>query len=101
RGADAELHALPDDLTEVAADDRAADRTEDRADLVFRRFARLGRTVPECDVADLVGHHPRDLAFTVRRLEHAAVDEHRSAGQREGVDLADVDPFERVLEFRM
>ena len=36
-----------------------------------------------------------------RRLEHAAVDEHRSARQREGVDLLQVHRRERVLEHRL
>jgi len=37
----------------------------------------------------------------VGRLDHAAVDEHRSARKRERVDLADVDHLERVIEFRV
>ena len=67
----------------------------------FVRLARLRGAVAQRDVAQLVRHHAGDFAFGVRRFDHAAVDEHRSAGQRERVDLSHVDRLERVAELGM
>ena len=50
------------------------------------------------DVAQLVRHHAGHLTLVVRRLDHPAVHEHRSAGQGERVDVARVDDLEGVLE---
>ncbi len=99
--AEPELRALRHGAADVAADDGADDRAEQRPDLVFRRLGGLGRAVPQRDVAQLVGHHAGDLAFGVRRLDHAAIDVHRSARQRERVDLAHVDDLEGVAELGM
>ena len=74
---------------------------EQRPDLVFRRLGGLRRAVPQRDVAELVGHHAGDLAFGLRRLDHAAIEVHRSARQRERVDLAHVDDLEGVAELGM
>ena len=66
-----------------------------------RRLGLLRRAVTERDVAQLVRHDPGDFPFGVRLLDHAAIDEHRSAGKGEGVDLFHVDAGEGVAEFRM
>ena len=100
-GTKTELRALRDDGADGAADDGAANRPKQLSDLVLRGLARLRGPVPQNHVADLVRHHAGDFALGVRRLDHPAVDEHRSARQRERVDLAHVDRLERVLEFRM
>jgi hypothetical protein len=57
--------------------------------------------VPQDDVTELVRHDARHLPFGVRRLDHAPVHEHGTARQREGIDLANVDRLEHVLELRM
>ena len=67
----------------------------------FLSLGRLCRPVPQDDVRDLVPHHARDLGFRPGRFDHAAVQEHRSAGQRERVDLAKIDDVEAVAEFRL
>jgi hypothetical protein len=56
---------------------------------------------PQDDVAQLVRHHAGNFALGVGRLDHAAVDEHRTARQCEGVDLFHVDRLEGVLELGM
>ena len=101
RGAQPELRALGDDGAESAADDRAADRAQELAHFVFGRLAGLRGAVPKNDVTELVRHHAGDFTLGGRRFDHAAVDEHRSARERKGVDFAHVDRLERVLEFRM
>ena len=90
-----------DHLAPAAADDRAQHRAGNLSDLVLRRLARLRRAVAQQHVTELVRHHAGDLAVGVRRFDHPAVDEHRPAGQREGVDLLHVHHLERVLELRM
>ena len=52
-----------------------------------------------CD--ELVRHDADHFALGRRRIEHAAVDEHRSARQREGVDLLQVHRRERILVDRL
>ena len=54
--------------------------------------------MPEQHVRELVRHHADHLTFACRGLEHAAVDEHRPAGQRERVDVLQVHRREGVLE---
>jgi hypothetical protein len=54
--------------------------------------------VAQQDVTELVRHDAGHLAFGGGRVEHAAVDEHRPAGEREGVDVLEVDGGERILE---
>jgi hypothetical protein len=53
------------------------------------------------DVRQLVRHHAGHLAFRFRFLDHAAVEKHRSARERERVDLFLVDDVEGVAELRM
>ena len=102
RRAEPELRALERRRRrQRAADDGAEDGAGNLPDCVLRGLGRLGRAVPQRDVAELVRHDAGDLAFGLRRLDHAAIDEHRSAGQRERVDLADVDDLERVAEPRV
>ena len=50
---------------------------------------------------NLVRHDARHFAFGLGRLEHAAVEEHRPARQRERVDLLEVDDLEAVAERRL
>jgi hypothetical protein len=49
-----ELRALRHGAANLAADDGADNRTQQRPDLVFRRLAGLRRAVPQRDVAELV-----------------------------------------------
>ena len=100
-GANAQLGTLGHHLTPAATNNGAEHGAGDLAHAVFRGLACLRRPMTEDDVAQLVRHHPRDFAVGVRRLDHAAVDEHRTAWQREGVDLFDVHDFERVLKLGM
>jgi hypothetical protein len=61
-------------------------------------FCARGVGVPyRNSTCELVGHHAGDFAFSRRRVEHAAVDVHRPAGQRERVDLFQVHRREGVL----
>ena len=57
--------------------------------------------MPQEDVRQFVRHDAGDFALACRRVEHAAMDEHRPAGQREGVDLLQVDWRERVFVDRL
>jgi hypothetical protein len=57
--------------------------------------------MPKQHVGELVGHHAGHFRFRGRRLEHAAVDEHRPARQRERVDLFQIHRRERVLVDRV
>ena len=98
---DAEARARRDDSAEAATQDRAEDRAGHRSALVLGRLAGLRRPVAKHHVADLVGHHAGDFAFVLGRFEHAAVDEHRAARQRERVDLANVHHLEGVVELRV
>ena len=101
RRAETEPRPFRDDAADASADDGADDRAGDLADFVLRGLAGLCRAVPQHDVTQLVSHHAGDFAFGVRGFDHPAVDEHRSAWQREGVDLADVHDLERVPELRV
>jgi hypothetical protein len=97
--AEPEVGALSDDVAGGAADDGAENLAGDSADLEFLRLGRLRGPVAERDVRDLVRHDAGDLAFLLRRFNHAAMEEHRPAGQRERVDLGLVDDLEAVAEF--
>ncbi len=101
RGADADLRSRRDHLAQSAADDRSEDLTGDLADRVRRGFRLLRRPVTQRHVAQLVRHHADDFPFAVRLFDHAAIDVHRAAGERERVDLADVDAGKRVMELGM
>jgi hypothetical protein len=61
----------------------------------------VGRSMTKQDVRQLVRHHADDLGFRRRRVEHAAVHEHRPAGQRKGIDLFEVHRRERILVDRL
>jgi hypothetical protein len=52
-------------------------------------------------VAQLMCHDARHFIVSAGRLEHAAVEEHRAAGQRERVDLPQVHDIERVSKRRL
>ncbi len=98
---EADLRSLRDHVAGSAADDRAEDLTGDRADLELLPLRRLRRAVPQHDVRELVRHHAGDFTFGSRRLDHSAIQEHRSAGQRKRVDVAQVDDVEGVAERRL
>ena len=98
RRAETELAALRDDLSPTAADHSAGNRAGELAELEVLGLGRVRGAVAQQHVAQLVRHHADDFAFARRCLEHAAVDEHRAAGQRERVDLFEVHRRERVLE---
>ena len=100
-GAEAELRALRDHAAGGAADDRAENLTGNRADLELLALGRLRRAVPKRDVGDLVRHDAGHLGLGLGRLDHSAIEEHRPARQREGVDLLLVDHVERVAEPRV
>jgi hypothetical protein len=57
--------------------------------------------MPQDDVAQLVRHDAGDFIIRAGRLEHAAVQKHRAAGQREGVDLPKVDDIKGVSKRRL
>ena len=73
----------------------------DRANLVLGRLGRLRGAVTQHHVAHLVRHDAGDFALVMRRFDHPAVEEHRSARQGERVDLFLVDHAERVVELGM
>src|SRR5688572_12567614 len=85
--AESELRALRYGAPDIAADNGTDDGTQERTDLVFRRLGGLGRTVPQRDMAQFMGHDAGDLAFRLRRSDHAAIDVHRSTRQRKRIDL--------------
>ncbi len=99
--AETELRALCDDGTRATADDRPQNRAGDLPHRVRRGLRLLRRAMTQRHVAQLVRHHAGDLPFGVRLLHHPAVDEHRPAREREGVDLLHVHTLEGVAEFRM
>ena len=90
--AEPELRALRDHRARPAADDRPEHRAGNLAHGVRRRLGLLRRAVAKRDVAQLVRHDAGNLPFGVRPLHHPAVDEHRPARQREGVDLPKFTP---------
>ena len=100
-GAEPELRALRDDRTGPSADHRAEHLAGEGAELELLPLGRLGRAVAQGHVRDLVRHHPRHFGFGLGRLDHAAVQEHRSARQRERVDLPEIDDVEAVAELRL
>ena len=53
------------------------------------------------DVAQFVRHHAGDFVVGSRRLDHAAIQEHRSAGQGERIDVALIHDVEGVSECRL
>ena len=52
-------------------------------------------------VTQLVSHDTCHFGVRVRGFDHPAVEEHRAAGQREGVDLSEIDDIEGVAERRL
>ena len=75
---------LPCAIAEPAAPptDGAADDAGNLAELQpgILRLRRIGRSMPQQHVRQLVRHDADDLAFGCRGVEHAAVDEHRPPG---------------------
>jgi hypothetical protein len=53
------------------------------------------------DVRHFVRHHSGDFTLALRGFHHAAIEEHRAARQREGVDVFLVHDVKRVLELRV
>ena len=100
-GAEADLRPLGDHAACAAADDGAEDLPGHRANLKLLPLRRLRRAVAQDDVAQLVRHHAGHFTFGSRSLQHAAVQEHRTTGKRERIDVAQVDDVERVAERRL
>ena len=96
RRAETELAPLGDDLAPPAADHGAGNRSGELPELEVLGLGRVRGAVAQEDMAQLVRHHADDFSFARRRFEHAAVDEHRPAGQCERVDLFEVHRRERV-----
>jgi hypothetical protein len=94
----AHLRAGRQHLAEAAAEDRAGNLADRRADRPLLARGRLGGAVTQRHVRNLVRHHAGHLGFRLRLLDHAAIEEHRSAGQGERVDLLLVHDVERVAE---
>jgi hypothetical protein len=99
--AEPELRSLGHGAADAPADNRSDHRARQLTDLVLGGLGRLRGAVPQRDVTELVGHHAGSFTFVARRLDHPAIDVHRSAGQRERVDLAHVDHVERIAELGM
>jgi hypothetical protein len=89
---------LRNDFTQAATDHRAGDGAGDGADLEALLFGRVGGAVTKQHVCELVRHHARHFAFTLRRFDHAAIDEHRAAGERKRVDVLQVYRRKRIFE---
>ncbi len=98
RRAEAEAAAFRNHLPPTAADDSAGDGAGKLSQLEALGLCRVRGAMAEQHVAQLVRHDADDFALALRCLEHAAVDEHRAAGQREGVDLFQVHRRERIFE---
>ena len=94
----ADLRALRNDAAGAAADNRTEDLTGDSADLKLLSLRRLRGSVPENHVAQLVRHDACHFCVGARRFDHPAVEKHRPARQREGVDLFEIDDVEAVTE---
>src|SRR6185503_20388949 len=82
-------------------DDRPENLPRDRTQLKLLALGCLRRAMAQHDVRQLVRHDTGYLSFRPRRFEHPAVDEHRSTGQGERIDLALVDGLERIAESRV
>ncbi len=100
-GAQPELRALRDHLSDVAANDGPRNRAGNGANRKGLLFGRPGGSVSQNHVAQLVRHDAGDLALDRGGLNHAAVDVHGPARQRKRIDLAHVDDFEGVSELAM
>ena len=100
-GAQAKLAALRDHLADPAANDRSGNRASNGADRERLLFGRPGGPMSQNHVAELVRHDAGDLALDRGRLNHAAVDVHRTARQRKRIDLAHVDDVEGVAELAL
>ena len=103
QGAETELRPICDDGAGGSADDGAGDGAGQCAELNPRalRLGDVRGAVTEEHVGELVRHHARHFTFEAGGVDHAAVDEHRPAGQGEGVDLTKVHAGERILVGRM
>ena len=99
--AQADLRPLGDDAAGAAADDRPEHLTGDGADLKLLSLRRLRGSVTENHVAQLVRHDARHFCVGARRFNHPAMEKHRSAGKREGIDLFEIDDVEAVPERRL
>ena len=99
--AESQLRGVGDRGTLAATHDRAEHLAGERAKLKLLAFRRLHRAVTQDHVRQLVRHDPGNFPFRARRLNHAAIQEHRPAGQGERVDLTQVHDLERVPELRL
>ena len=94
----ADLRPLRDDAAGAAADNRPQHLTGDGADLKLLAFRRLHGAVPENHVTQFVRHDAGHFGVGTRRFNHPAVEKHRPAGEREGIDLFEIDHVEAVAE---
>ncbi len=101
RSSKANLRAEGDRLTGHAAKHGPRNLPKNGSDLIGHCLACLRGAVAQRDVANLVREHAGDLAFVPGRLEHSAIDIHRTARQRERIEVAHVDDIERVTELRV
>ena len=99
--AQADLRPLGDDTAGTAADDCPEHLPGDRADLKLLSLRRLHGSVAENHVAQLVRHDACHFGVGARRFDHPAVEKHRAAGEREGIDLFEIDDVEAVAERRL
>ena len=99
QGAEAELAPLCNGSAQRPAQHGPAERACHLAELQpgILRLGGIGRSVAKQHVGQLVRHHAGDLALSGCRIEHATVNEHRSARQGKRVDLLQVHGRERVL----
>ena len=99
--AETDLRSLRDDLPGSAADDGPEHLTGDRAELKLLGFCRLQSPMAQDHVTEFVRHYARNLIVRPRRLQHAAVEKHRTTRQREGIDVPLVHHVERISERRL
>ena len=95
------MRSLRDDAAGAAADNRPEHLTGDGADLKLLPLRRLRGSMPENHVAQLVRHDACHFCVGARRFNHPAMQEHRPAGQRESIDLFEIDHVEAVPERRL
>jgi hypothetical protein len=97
--AQAEVRSLGDGPSCRSSDHRAANLTGELPELKpgILSLRRIGSSVPQQHVRQLMGHHADDFGFGCCSAEHAPMHEHRPPGKREGVDLLEVHRREGIL----
>lgn len=100
-GAEAEARTRGHDAVPCAADNGTDGLADDLAELKLVGCGRLSGAMAKDDVTQFVGQHARELPFRSGCLDHAAAHKYRSARQREGVEVIQVDDIEQVPERRL